>query len=103
MLLQIRGLLVNWSDRKAWLFGNSSTAGSTARSTPALQLDWRIELAGQSSALGLFISIIEITIRWNHIVGVDSLKSTGQLIPLIIGICGLLFLLIPEQTEGAVD
>ena len=32
-----------------------------------------------------FILSIELTIRWNNIQGVNSVDSTGQLIPLIIG------------------
>lgn len=32
-----------------------------------------------------FIISIETTIRWNNIQGVNTIDSTGQLIPLIIG------------------
>lgn len=33
-----------------------------------------------------FILSIELTIRWNEIQGVDTIDSTGQLIPFIIGV-----------------
>ncbi|KAK0385297.1 hypothetical protein NLU13_7773 [Sarocladium strictum] len=36
-----------------------------------------------------FISSIELTIRWNRIRGVDSIQSTGQLIPFIVGITSM--------------
>jgi len=35
--------------------------------------------------LVVFILGTELVIRWNHISGVDSLGSTGQLLPLIVG------------------
>jgi hypothetical protein len=37
-----------------------------------------------------FVLTIELTIRWNHITGVDNLASTGQLIPLIVGCTAML-------------
>lgn len=42
-----------------------------------------------STALLLFIVGVEKIIQWNHIQGVDSLGSTGQLLPLIIGLGGV--------------
>jgi hypothetical protein len=33
---------------------------------------------------------VELTISWNKLTGVDTLNSTGQLIPFIIGIVALL-------------
>lgn len=42
-----------------------------------------------STGLILFIIGVEMMIRWNHIVGVNSLGSTGQLLPLIIGVGGM--------------
>lgn len=41
------------------------------------------------TALILFIVGVEKIIKWNHIQGVDSLGSTGQLLPLIIGLGGV--------------
>lgn len=32
-----------------------------------------------------FIMSIELTIRWNGVQGVDTIQTTGQLIPFIIG------------------
>lgn len=42
-----------------------------------------------STALILFIVSVEMMVRWNHIQGVNSLGSTGQLLPLIIGVGGM--------------
>lgn len=36
---------------------------------------------------------VELTLLWNGISGVYTLNSTGQLIPFIIGVVGLLSLL----------
>jgi hypothetical protein len=36
---------------------------------------------------------IELTLVWNHVSGVYSLTSTGQLIPFVIGLVGLLRLI----------
>lgn len=44
---------------------------------------------GPSGALLMFITAVELMVRWNHIQGVNSLGSTGQLLPLIIGAGGL--------------
>lgn len=41
-----------------------------------------------STALILFIVGVEMMVWWNHIEGVNSLGSTGQLLPLIIGVGG---------------
>jgi predicted helicase len=37
-------------------------------------------------AIAYFILSIELTISWNRITGVYNIKSTGQLIPFIIGV-----------------
>lgn len=36
-------------------------------------------------SIAWFITSIENTIRWNGIRGVNSINTTGQLIPLIVG------------------
>lgn len=42
-----------------------------------------------TGALILFILAVELTIRWNKISGVGDIGSTGQLLPVIIGIGGM--------------
>jgi hypothetical protein len=42
---------------------------------------------------------VELTLFWNGIKGVYTLNSTGQLIPFIIGIVGLLQLLHSLSVE----
>ena len=37
----------------------------------------------------MFIVAVELTLRWNDVKGVHDVGSTGQLLPLIIGISGL--------------
>jgi hypothetical protein len=44
---------------------------------------------GMSGILVFFIITIELMIRWNRINGVNTVDSTGQLLPLIIGIGGI--------------
>lgn len=44
---------------------------------------------GFSGALILFIIAVELTIRWNKIEGVQDVGSTGQLLPVIIGVGGV--------------
>jgi hypothetical protein len=39
---------------------------------------------GFSLALVFFILSTELEIRWNHINGVQSLRGTGQLLPMIV-------------------
>jgi len=62
--------------------------------------------------LPVLIMAPEFLIRWNHIEGVGTVRSTGQLIPLIIAVTGLVNMLYkivcntedgakPEQVEGA--
>lgn len=58
--------------------GNPKTVDTTSTSNLTL-----------STGLILFIIGVEMMVRWNHIEGVDSLGSTGQLLPLIIGVGGM--------------
>jgi hypothetical protein len=39
--------------------------------------------------MAIFILFIELTIRYNHIRGMNELGSTGQLLPLVVGGSGL--------------
>lgn len=40
--------------------------------------------------LAFFILSVELTIRWNHIQGVQDIQSTGQILPLAVGGAGLI-------------
>ena len=57
---------------------------------PSVQDEEKTELRTVWFALDFVAYILstEYVIKWNHISGVDSLGSTGQLIPLIIGGAG---------------
>lgn len=37
-----------------------------------------------------FILAVELTLRWNSVIGIYDISSTGQLIPFIIGLLSLL-------------
>lgn len=45
------------------------------------------------------ITAIELTLRWNKIDGVYDVRSTGQLIPLIIGLTGMVKLFVDVRRE----
>jgi len=57
----------------------------------------------QLFVLIISITAIELIIRWNNITGTYNIKSTGQVIPLIIGSAGLwkvVFQIILSRSEG---
>lgn len=56
-----------------------SDKDSAANSTPGFPFNY---------SLIIFIVETELTIRWNHIEGVDSVSRTGQIIPLVIAGAG---------------
>jgi hypothetical protein len=35
--------------------------------------------------LGLIVTAVELTLKWNNVRGVNDVTSAGQLIPLIVG------------------
>ena len=37
-----------------------------------------------------FVLAVELSLRWNSVIGIYDIGSTGQLIPFIIGLLGLL-------------
>lgn len=40
-------------------------------------------------AVVFFVTSSELQLRWNHLIGIDSLSTTGQIIPLTIGLLSL--------------
>ncbi|KAK6954151.1 hypothetical protein Daesc_004113 [Daldinia eschscholtzii] len=46
-------------------------------------------LTAQIITLVFFVLMIELALFWSHVEGVNTLKSTGQVIPLIIGLAAL--------------
>ncbi|RPB18844.1 hypothetical protein L211DRAFT_686771 [Terfezia boudieri ATCC MYA-4762] len=69
----------------------SSSEGEVAEDEkPGLQnIKLRKQNVGFSGALLLFILSVELIIRWNKIQGVGAIGSTGQLLPVIIGVGGV--------------
>lgn len=59
--------------------------------------------------MGYRITTIELTLKWNHMTGINSLGSVGQIFPFIISILNLLRVLVSifEETKrkmrGVVD
>jgi len=63
---------------------------SSGYENPGLQnIKLRKQNVGFSGALLLFIISVELIIRWNKIEGVGAIGSTGQLLPVIIGVGGV--------------
>ncbi|KAF8440694.1 hypothetical protein BGX38DRAFT_1205406 [Terfezia claveryi] len=83
-----------WQGRvKPHTLSASSSEGEEAPSEdekPGLQnIKIRKQNVGFSGALLLFILSVELIIRWNKIQGVGAIGSTGQLLPVIIGVGGV--------------
>jgi len=75
-------VFVNWDEKRAWL------AGPTHFDMPLSKiqsLNWRTVLFMHCLALGTFITMIELCLKWNKVQGVGRFDSAGQLIALIIG------------------
>ncbi|KAI5849324.1 hypothetical protein DFP73DRAFT_540205 [Morchella snyderi] len=53
-----------------------------------------------SGSLISFMLTVELMIRWNHIVGVNEMGSTGQLLPLIMAIGSFIRVLYLFTEEG---
>lgn len=53
-------------------------------------------------ALTYSILAVELTLKWNDITDVNTIKSTGQLIPFVIGVAGLAKVLYDVYTEKQV-
>jgi len=62
---------------------------SSSEEAPGLHSSLDKGNATFTGALILFILAVELTIKWNKIEGVGDIGSTGQLLPLIIGIGGM--------------
>lgn len=53
-----------------------------------------------SSAVIVYsILAVELTLAWNHVRGVYDVSSTGQLIPLFIGLVGLVRAVLSALVE----
>lgn len=58
--------------------------------------------------LGMFILAVELIIKWNHIQGVNKMGSTGQILPFVVAVGGLMsatcqFLLQTVSVEASTD
>ena len=51
---------------------------------------WMLMAAWQFLFIVVLVLQVELTIAWNHISGLSSLSSLGQLIPFILGVGGLI-------------
>lgn len=50
---------------------------------------WILMAAWQFGFIAVLVLQVELTIAWNHVSGLQSLSSLGQLIPFILGVGGL--------------
>lgn len=62
---------------------------------------WYYLLAMQMVSLGLFVTIIELFLSWNHASGVYSASSAGQLIPLVTSLTGLIAVCMNNRGRAA--
>ncbi|OTB11719.1 hypothetical protein K445DRAFT_211704 [Daldinia sp. EC12] len=88
---QIRGR--NFSESMRWLFLPDESA-SRLRPSALPQgetgsIKGFIILTTQIITLVFFVLMIELALFWSHVEGVNTLKSTGQVIPLITGLAAL--------------
>lgn len=54
---------------------------------------WAFAASQQFIFIALLTTQIELTLVWNHVAGLQSLSSLGQLIPFILGVGGLIKML----------
>lgn len=54
-----------------------------------------------SLELPVFVLMIELMIKWNKIEGVNTIRNTGQLIPLVVGASGLVRVLYKALYKAA--
>ena len=59
---------------------------------------WIFSAAFQFALIIILILQVELTIVWNHVSGLQSLSSLGQLIPFILGVGGLIKVLWGKWT-----
>lgn len=83
------GLFNNWSNRRSWCFGISHMQASERQPRPGQPRQQPVIrfaiIAAQLIAFTFLVLVVELTIVWNDVIGVNSVMQTGQLIPLVIG------------------
>lgn len=74
--------------RKLWQYGSRNTFSieKRRRITPRT---WILMAAWQFGFVAVLVLHVELTIAWNHVSGLQSFSSVGQLIPFILGVGGL--------------
>lgn len=89
--MKILAIYTHWENLPRWLFGAVNRTGSIRVETGAGEM---YILGGLILAFAMLVVVVELTIEWNSLVGVNNLQSTGQLIPLITGITALVQMLV---------
>jgi hypothetical protein len=92
----IWGVFVNWDEKRIWLCGPTHFDMPLSK---IQSLNWRTVLFMHCLALGTFITMIELCLKWNKVRGVGNFESAGQLIALIIGIGCLWNAIISSLTK----
>ena len=81
-------------DGKIWKAATSSLFSDDDESKSEFEKIARPILAGFfMGLLPVLIMAPEFLIRWNHIGGVGTIRSTGQLIPFVVAVAGLVNIL----------
>lgn len=53
-------------------------------------ISWALLAANHLVVVGIMILQLELTISWNNIRGLSNINTPGQLIPFVLGLCGLI-------------
>ncbi|EXJ78227.1 hypothetical protein A1O3_09388 [Capronia epimyces CBS 606.96] len=91
LVLVANNVLVVILDCYEWL-QNWTNADDDDQSTADAEINQPSWVTASISllGLGLLVVAVELTLAWNHVRGVYSCGSTGQLFPLVVGCSGLL-------------
>lgn len=77
------GLSSNWSHRSSWLLSPPHQIAHPHEGTNHYL--HRLAPVAQLLTLVTLVLVVELTVTWNNITGINSVRQTGQLIPLILG------------------
>uniref|UniRef100_A0A0B7KAJ8 Uncharacterized protein n=1 Tax=Bionectria ochroleuca TaxID=29856 RepID=A0A0B7KAJ8_BIOOC len=85
----ILGLWYNREHWRPWILNPTSEPNLAHSSMQQHKIVRYAIRAAQLVALATLVTVVELTISWNGVVGVNDLMQTGQLIPFVVG-CGVL-------------
>jgi len=98
--MKVFALYRHWGHLNRWLSDPVVGRGTGGTETRTMRV---CVLCGMVVAFAMLIVMIELTIVWNTLSGVSDLRSTGQLIPLIIGLTALGQMALYRKADSLVD